>query len=179
MKDRVRYFGACGPERLARCGIGPRFSIVTVIAGIMAGWISFRHPTIFKIQGVSPWVFVIPGCVLVAAGMTVYVIALGTFNEGYRRKRLVTHGLYAFVRHPIYFAWIVLICPGVMLFFRSWLMLLTPLVAYLCFKVSIHHEDRDLESQFGQMYLDYRAGTCELFPVGLLRLPRLWKKANS
>jgi len=110
------------------------------------------------------------GSVLVVTGTTLYVIALSTFNEGYRHKKLVTQGPYAFVRHPIYFAWIVLICPGVVLFFRSWLMLLLPLVAYLSFKVSIHHEDRHLEAQFGQVYRDYRIRTHELFSVRFFKL---------
>jgi protein-S-isoprenylcysteine O-methyltransferase Ste14 len=150
---------------MTRCGIGPRFSLVTVACGIVTGWISFQYPTVFKMSGIASWFLVAPGCVLVVTGTTVYIMALRIFNEAYRHKRLATHGPYAFIRHPIYFAWIVLICPGVILFFQSWLMLLLPLVAYLSFKASIHQEDRDLEDQFGQAYQDYRRSTRELFPV--------------
>lgn len=150
---------------MIRCGIGPRFSIVTVIAGIVTGWLTHQYPSVFKIQAIPPWIFFVLGSVMVVAGTIVYMIALRTFSEGYHCKRLVTDGLYAFVRHPIYFAWIILICPGVVLFFRSWLMFLLPLVAYISFKVSIHREDRALEDLFGQAYQNYRTCTPELFPA--------------
>jgi protein-S-isoprenylcysteine O-methyltransferase Ste14 len=116
-----------------------------------------------------PWGFMIAGSTLVVTGTAVYVMALRTFNQGYNSHQLVTHGLYACVRHPIYFAWIVLICPGVVLFFQSWLMLILPLVAYGSFKLSIHREDRALEDRFGQAYQDYRARTPEFLPVLLSR----------
>ncbi|MCF7973427.1 MAG: isoprenylcysteine carboxylmethyltransferase family protein [Phycisphaerae bacterium] len=153
-----------GSKRMTRCGIGPRFSIITVLCGMVTGWLTYRYPSVFTIQGMPPWFFQVLGSVLLVAGTIVYVIALRTFNQGYRNKKLVTQGLYALARHPIYFAWIVLICPGVVLFFHSWVMLLVPPVAYLSFKASIHHEDHDLENQFGQAYLDYKARTPELFP---------------
>jgi protein-S-isoprenylcysteine O-methyltransferase Ste14 len=145
----------------------------------LAGWLTFQYPRVFRIPGIPPWFFIALGSVLVVVGTTVYMIALRTFNEAYRCKRLVTHGLYAYVRHPIYFAWILLICPGVVLFFRSWLMLLLPLVAYISFKVSIHREDRALEDLFGQVYQDYRARTNELFSLEPFRLLRKTKSKTG
>lgn len=164
---------------MTRCGIGPRFSIITVICGIATGWVTVQYPTAFTIRVMPPWVFVVLGSVLVVLGVIVYIAALHTFNHGYRNKQLVTHGLYAIVRHPIYFAWILLICPGVVLFFRSWLMCLLPLVAYISFKAEIHHEDRDLEKRFGQAYHEYRARTHELFPGLSLGSGRLRREAKS
>jgi len=143
--------------------------MATIICGLVTGWLTYRYPSVFKIQGLSPWVFRGLGSVLVAAGMVIYVVALRTFNQGYRSHELVTQGLYAVVRHPIYFAWIWLICPGVVLFFHSGLMLVLPLVAYGSFKLSIHHEDQALEDRFGQAYQDYKACTPELFPIRFLR----------
>ena len=156
---------SCVPERMTRCGIGPMFSIITVLCGIVTSWLTFMYPAVFTMSGVSPWFCVVLGTVLVAGGTILYLIALRTFNRGYRHNELLTHGPYACVRHPIYAAWILLICPGVVLFFRSWLMLLLPLVAYISFKVSIHREDRYLEERFGQTYRDYRSRTNELFPT--------------
>ncbi len=149
---------------MTRCGIGPRFSIITVMTGLVTGWFTHQYPSIFKIQAIPPWCFWGLGSILVVTGTALYVLALNSFNEAYRHKELVTQGPYAWVRHPIYSAWIILICPGIVLFFQSWLMWLLPLVAYLGFKASIHLEDAHLEERFGQAYLDYRTDTNELFP---------------
>jgi len=179
MKERLKCILASGPTRMTRCGIGPRFSIITVVCGIVTGWLSFKYPTLFMIQSIPSWLFVTLGSVLVVTGMIIYVIALQTFNPGYRNKRLVIHGLYAFMRHPIYFAWIWLICPGVVLCFHTWLMLLLPCVAYLSFKVSIPLEDRDLEHRFGQAYRDYKSRTPELFPTHFIARHRHQKKPHG
>ena len=164
MKECMKCVVSCGSNRMTRCGIGPRFSIITVACAIVAGWLTYQYPAVFMIPGIAPWIFVVLGTVLVAGGMVLYMVALRTFNRGYRQNKLVTEGPYAHVRHPIYASWILLICPGVILFFRSWLMLLLPLVAYASFKVSINREDSFLEDRFGQAYRDYRARTNELLP---------------
>lgn len=164
---------------MTRCGIGPRFSIITVISGIPAMWLTRRFPGLFTIRGIPVWLLAALAGVLVFAGVVVYVIALRRFNQAYRQGELVTQGPFAVVRHPIYAAWILLICPGVVLFFRSWLMLFLPLVAYISFKASVHREDQYLEDRFGQVYKDYRACTNELFPVGLFRLDRLPRKTKT
>jgi len=165
IEKRMMCFGFCKPNRMTRCGIGPRFSIITVISGVLAWWLTHRYPGLFAIRGISFWLLTSLASVLVFVGMVVYILALRRFNQGYRQGQLATQGPFAAVRHPIYAAWILLICPGVVLFFRSWPMLILPAVAYISFKASIHREDRYLEDRFGQSYLDYRARTNELFPV--------------
>jgi len=166
-------FGFCKTNRMTRCGIGPQFSIITVISGVLAGWLTLRYPGLFTIAGIPFWLLASLASVLVLAGTVVYVVALRKFNPAYRQGELVIQGPFSVVRHPIYAAWILLICPGVVLFFRSWLMLFLPLVAYISFKASIHREDRYLEDRFGQAYRDYRASTDELFPLRFFRLDKL------
>jgi protein-S-isoprenylcysteine O-methyltransferase Ste14 len=102
---------------------------------------------------------------LVVLGAAMLVVALRGCARAYNRNQLVASGIFALVRHPIYSAWIVSIVPGLALLSRSWPMLLTPLVAYIAFKRLIHHEDEDLERQFGDAYLNYRARVNELFPI--------------
>ena len=162
-------FGLCKPERMTRCGIGPRFSIITVISGVLAGCLTHQYAGPLAIRGIPFWLLASLASVLVFVGMVIYIIALRRFNQGYRQGKLVTQGPFAVVRHPIYAAWILLICPGAALFFRSWAMLMLPVVAYISFKASIHREDRYLEDRFGQAYQEYRACTNELFPVRFFR----------
>ena len=64
----------------------------------------------------------------------------------------------------IYAAWILLIIPGFVLLFRSWLLLAVPMGAYAAFKAFIHEEDEYLDNRFGQAYSQYRSRVNELFP---------------
>ena len=155
---------------MTRCGIGPEFSIVSVLSGILTGGLTYLYPDWFAIQGIPYWFLAILGTGFLVVGVVVYVNSLRAFNPGYKKGQLVTGGPYSVVRHPIYAAWILLICPGFVLFFRSWPMLFVPLVAYAGFKVFIHREDDYLENKFGPAYSNYRSRVNELFPTR-----RLWR----
>ena len=149
---------------MTRCGIGPEFSIATVLSGVLTGWLTCLYPDRFIITCIPYWVLVIPGIGFLVAGTVVYVYSLRIFNRGYQKEQLVINGPYSVVRHPIYAAWILLICPGFILFFRSWFMFFVPLVAYVSFKALIHKEDDSLKDKFGAAYSDYRLKINELFP---------------
>ena len=99
-------------------------------------------------------------------GVTIYVKALRNFNVDYKKGALATKGPFSVVRHPIYAAWILLIIPGFVLLFRSWLLLGVPPVAYIAFRALIHEEDAHLQRTFGQSYLKYRFRVNEMFPFG-------------
>jgi len=149
---------------MTRCGIGPKFSIAAILFGILTGWLTYLFPDRFVMACVPYWVLVLFGIIFLVSGIAIYVYSLRVFNRGHRKEQFVTDGLYSIVRHPIYAAWILLICPGTVLFFRSWLMLIVPLVAYVSFKIYIHEEDDYLKKKFGSAYLDYRSKTNEFFP---------------
>jgi len=149
---------------MTKCGIGPEFSIITVLSGVLTGWFTYLYPDWFIITCIPYLVLVIIGVGFLIVGTVIYVHSLRVFNRGYRKEQLVIDGPYSVVRHPIYAAWILLICPGTVLFFRSWLMLLLPLVAYISFKACINKEDDFLKNKFGQTYSDYRSKVNELFP---------------
>jgi protein-S-isoprenylcysteine O-methyltransferase Ste14 len=100
-----------------------------------------------------------------------WLAAVVTVMRAYNRDELVTSGVFALVRHPVYSSAIVFNLPALALLTRSWPLFLTPLVAYAVFKLSIHREDEYLERRFGQAYLDYRARVNEVIPI-----PRFWLK---
>jgi protein-S-isoprenylcysteine O-methyltransferase Ste14 len=159
---------------MTRCGIGPKFSIITVLFGVLTGWLTHLSPNRFVITFIPYWVLVVIGFVLLMVGTILYVYSLWTFNRGYRKGELVTDGPYSVVRHPIYAAWILLICPGVVLFFSSWLMFLVPLVAYICYEAWIHKEDDYLKYKFGSAYLNYWSKVNAIFPKW-----GFWKYASN
>ncbi len=156
-------------KRLSRWGIGPRTFLPTVAYGVVAGAATRAWPDACLLRWPPYAVFATVGGILLALGMPMLLTAGITLRRAYNRDELVTSGVFAVVRHPIYSAMIVLNLPGIALLTRSWPLFLMPLVAYAIFKLLIHREDEHLERRFGQAYLDYRARVNELIP-----LPRFW-----
>jgi protein-S-isoprenylcysteine O-methyltransferase Ste14 len=122
-------------------------------------------PDSFLVRAVPYPAFLLAGAILLALGIFMLVFAGQAIVRAYGRDELATTGIFGMVRHPVYSAWIVFIIPGLVLFSRSWLLLLTPLVAYLVFKVRIRREDEYLEKRFGQAYLDYKRRVNEIIPI--------------
>jgi len=76
---------------------------------------------------------------------------------------LVTKGMYGYVRHPLYFASILLI-GGLFLLFPSHTMLMVMLVSYVYIIIGSKLEERKLRKQFGQPYKDYAKQVKALIP---------------
>jgi len=150
--------------RQSRFGVGPKIALPTLAYAALAGAATRMSPRICLLfSGISGAVL-IAGALLILAGVALLIAAATAVTRAYRDGRLITSGVFALCRHPIYAAWIVLIVPGLMLLTRSWPLLLTPLLAYAVFKVLIHEEDDYLSRQFGTAYDDYRARVNELVP---------------
>lgn len=161
-------------NRLSRWGVGPQIAVVALTYAAAAGAATSRWPRFCRIRLVS---FVVPAVIaviLLMAGVPMLVVAARSVMGAYAHDQLVTSGLSALVRHPIYSAWIVFILPGIALLSRSWPVLLTPLVAYTVFKLSIRREDEYLQQRFGDAYLEYRARVNELIPV-----PKFWRRPGK
>ncbi len=152
-------------ERLSRWGVGPKIMAAGGAFAAVAGFVTWRWPEVFQISGVPSAVLLVGGVALVGVGFPLWVLGVRAAMSAYGRDRLVTSGVFALVRHPIYASWIVLIIPGLALLCRSWPLLGTSLAAYLAFKGSIGKEDEYLERRFGQAYRDYRLRVNEIIPL--------------
>lgn len=144
----------------------------------LAGWLQSRYPDVdwfshdsghllemlFGWQG-SPHfgpfhllstAFIIGGFYLIAAGWR-------TLYAAQKEGKLATTGLYAWVRHPQY-AGFALIMFG---FLLQWPTLLTlamfPVLLWMYSRLSIH-EEREVEKMFGDSWRDYAAKTPRFIP---------------
>jgi protein-S-isoprenylcysteine O-methyltransferase Ste14 len=103
------------------------------------------------------------GYVFVAAGIAIALIVAGVFKRANTAiepwkptTSLVTDGLYAWSRNPIY-AGFCLFNLGVGIAANNlWIVLSIFAGAWLVYKVAIEKEERYLEREFGQEYLDYK-----------------------
>jgi protein-S-isoprenylcysteine O-methyltransferase Ste14 len=152
-------------DRLSRWGVGPRIAVAALSYVVLARASAYRWPDLCRVRFIPDVVLRSMAVILLAAGVSMLALAVRSATTAYNRDQLVTSGIFAVVRHPIYSAWIVFIVPGVALLSQSWPLLLTPLVAYAVFKLSIHREDEYLQQRFGQAYLDYRGRVNEIIPL--------------
>lgn len=157
--------------RLSRWGIGPYIALASVPYAVVAEAITNRWPQFCQVLLVPYGVFAAMAAVLLIAGISMLVIAARAVTRAYNSDQLVTSGIFALVRNPIYSAWLVFIIPGLALLGRSWPLLLTPVIGYAVFKRLIHREDEYLRQRFGKTYLDYRAQVSELIPIPCGRAP--------
>jgi protein-S-isoprenylcysteine O-methyltransferase Ste14 len=70
--------------------------------------------------------------------------------------KLVTKGIFAFSRNPIYVANIMLIIGIGLSFGTFWHLLLSPLAAFATRKLAIEREEKHLESRFGNAFRSYK-----------------------
>jgi protein-S-isoprenylcysteine O-methyltransferase Ste14 len=160
-------------ERLSRFGVGPRIMLPSVVCAVAAWFATRAWPDVCLLLWAPQAVLTTLAVILLALGVPLWLVGVITVMRAYDRDQLRTSGVFALVRHPVYSAWIVFVFPGIALLFRSWPMLLVPLVAYAIFKRLIHREDEYLQGRFGQAFLDYRAQVNEVCPF-----PWLWKRSS-
>jgi protein-S-isoprenylcysteine O-methyltransferase Ste14 len=78
--------------------------------------------------------------------------------------QLVDHGIYKFIRHPIYSA-VLLVLIGFCLALANWISFLVILLPnMISFGYRIHVEERALERHFGEEYINYEQRTKRLIP---------------
>jgi len=81
-----------------------------------------------------------------------------------RQNHLVTTGVYAWVRNPVYSA-AMLLCTGLLLMAHNlWLLILPPLFWALMTAMLIPTEEKWLRSLYGQEYVDYCARVNRCIP---------------
>jgi protein-S-isoprenylcysteine O-methyltransferase Ste14 len=152
------------PSRPSLWGVGPRILVTAAGYAVAAGVATYLWPDATLIQAVPYWVFVTVGIAFLLVGIPMLIVAGRAATVAYSQNSLATTGIFGLTRNPIYSAWIVFIIPGLVMFSRSWPLLLTPIVAYVVFKISIRRESEYLEERFGEEYRQYRARVNELVP---------------
>jgi protein-S-isoprenylcysteine O-methyltransferase Ste14 len=78
--------------------------------------------------------------------------------------QLIDHGIYKYIRHPIYSA-VILVLLGFCLALANWISFLVILVPnMISFSYRIYVEEKALEKHFGEKYINYVRRTKRLIP---------------
>jgi protein-S-isoprenylcysteine O-methyltransferase Ste14 len=122
---------------------------------------AFGFPTLsrqlfFRSQAIA-WI----GVILCYSGLVLSYLSLLTFGQSFRvgidvdhPGALVTTGVFAFSRNPIYLSF-GLILLGQFLVFPNWILLVYLGAAFWLFQRQVLREEEFLRRQYGQEYSDY------------------------
>lgn len=138
--------------------------VIYAAAAILAALLAWFAPWPILPNGFAGWLIRGFGVLLAALG------AITGLSAEHRFKRagtpvpptrpttaLVTDGVYARTRNPMYLA-LTLILAGLGFAFGSlWFLLATPVAMFAVTKLAIEREERYLAEKFGEPYLSYRA----------------------
>jgi len=110
------------------------------------------------------------GLALIILGFAVAFIALITLRHNYsstlvirENHQLITHGIYGYVRHPIYFG-VLLVVFGIPVSVSSLFGFLIMATTLPIFLIRIRIEEKMLLDEFGETYQKYNHTTCTLIP---------------
>jgi protein-S-isoprenylcysteine O-methyltransferase Ste14 len=124
---------------------------------------AFGLPAVSQQQFFSSEVLSWVGVFLCAAGLLVFLLSLVSFGRSFRvgidadnADKLITTGVFAFSRNPIYVAfWIVML--GQFLVFPNWLLLVYLGAATWLFHRQVLREEAYLIRHYGRQYSEYCA----------------------
>lgn len=122
---------------------------------------AFNFPTVSRQElfhsGIVSWL----GVLLCLAGLLLVFLTLVSFGKSFRvgidqdhPDKLVTTGIFAFSRNPIYVAF-ALVLLGQFLVFSNWILLVYMVAAIWLFHRQVSREEDYLRDHYGQQYSDY------------------------
>ena len=125
-------------------------------------WFSFNFPITFELQVI----LTVPCATICLAGMiwfnrTLNLIKVNLLNE---KKKLITHGPFNYVRHPLYSTLILTIPPMLIIWFSDLIFLIPWILLLILSHFVVSLEERGLIKIFGEEYKKYRRFVPPLLP---------------
>ncbi|MBQ9428882.1 MAG: isoprenylcysteine carboxylmethyltransferase family protein [Clostridia bacterium] len=142
-------------DHLPLYGIGPVYGAVTVVLTVVGGVCGSMFPFGKVPQLKIP--LLIFGILLILYGVTLWIraVIVAKLDNGIKENRLVTGGVYAHVRNPIYSA-ILFACTGALCMAGNLLFLPLFFVFWALMTVMMKKtEEKWLTERFGKEYINY------------------------
>ena len=141
-----------GKNHLPLYGVGPVY-VAVIITVTMAGILLSQFKIIAYLSfPIIRMVLLMIGFLLVAVGAALWFLAVfrAKIDDGITNNHLVTDGVYALVRNPIYSAFLSVCTGTLMIYGNLWLLILS--VLYWLFLTA---EEKWLKNLYGAEYEEY------------------------
>lgn len=150
-EKRLPVFGV-GPIYVISCLILVITSIVLTVMGYLKQGEILRDNVVL-----GRAIFITLGVITILLGifLWVYSVIIQDISEEIKQGKLVTTGVYAVVRNPIYSAFLF-IFTGALLILRNWFVLILPFLFWIYLTLLMKYtEEVWLKEKFGDEYISY------------------------
>ncbi len=156
------------PRSLPERGVGPTLFLLTALAGLLghALHVALWPRSLIGMVPAAP-LYALGGA-LIGVSLPLWLATARLLAACQPQGILLTEGVYRLCRHPMYGNAICFTLTGLCLLWRSWVMLLVPLLALAMARLLVRREERLLARRYGAAWARYAARTPCL-------IPRLWR----
>lgn len=137
-------------------GVGPRIMLATapfLAAAIVLEILSAPFTDIFSVYNQFIGLF---GWVWLVIGIAAFIISMAQFISNFPKGKLITSGMYACSRNPIYASWAIFILPAVGVICNNWVFIAAALIMCMATTLLVKEEENQLFEVFGESYTKYR-----------------------
>ena len=145
-------------KHLPILGVGPMYVITIILMTVISIILSTtRMIPIITFTNIR-WIFVLIGILCFIIGITLWLkaVIIDRLDAHIIKNELVTTGIYAYVRNPVYSAF-MFVCTGVLLIYGNLVLLVLPIIYWGFMTVLMKlTEEKWLEDLYGKEYVQYR-----------------------
>ena len=138
-------------------GVGPLYVVTIILMTIISITLSATGIIPVITFANFQWIFILIGILCFIIGITLWLkaVIIDRLDTHIIKNELVTTGVYAYVRNPVYSAF-MFVCTGVLLIYGNIVLLLLPIIYWGFMTVLMKStEEKWLEDLYGQEYIQY------------------------
>jgi protein-S-isoprenylcysteine O-methyltransferase Ste14 len=128
------------------------FTLPFLLLGVI---LNVLMPSFFSVGG-PPMVVTVIALLMLLAGVTIWIWSALLIVTNVPHKKLITHGPYAFVKHPLYTAVAFLVLPWIGLLLNTWVGAVIGITLYIGSRRFSPEEEALLSKTFGPAWDAYR-----------------------
>lgn len=139
-------------------GVGPLYVVSIILMTIISSTLSATGIIPVITFANFQWIFILIGILCFIIGITLWLkaVIIDRLDAHIIKNELVTTGVYAYVRNPVYSAF-MFVCTGVLLIYGNLVLLVLPIIYWGFMTVLMKlTEEKWLENLYGKEYVQYR-----------------------
>ena len=139
-------------------GVGPLYVVTIILMTIISITLSATGIIPVITFANFQWIFILIGILCFIIGITLWLkaVIIDRLDAHIIKNELVTTGVYAYVRNPVYSAF-MFVCTGVLLIYGNLVLLVLPIIYWGFMTVLMKlTEEKWLEDLYGKKYIQYR-----------------------
>lgn len=139
-------------------GVGPLYVVTIILMTIISITLSATGIIPVITFANFQWIFILIGILCLIIGITLWLkaVIIDRLDAHIIKNELVTTGVYAYVRNPVYSAF-MFVCTGVLLIYGNLVLLVLPIIYWGFMTVLMKlTEEKWLENLYGKEYVQYR-----------------------